>query len=239
VADFGIARVISEATRERSDLAWGTPHYISPEQAAGESATPASDVYSIGVVLFEMLTGRLPFEAESLTALALMHVRDEPPLISELNPALPVPVAKIVHKVLSKEPSARYRTANQLGSVVEAYLEESERGTVTRPSLSDSSPAAAAVRPDAEAAAPVLMPAAAAAVAPSGAPSGQANSELAAEGTDWVLVLLVAITLLAIMGLIPLWLMVYREYTQLALLSAVPFPSWPIFGIMHLGNSRD
>ena len=87
VADFGIARAMSEASLQDDSLIWGTPQYFSPEQAAGESATPASDVYAIGIILFEMLAGRLPFEADSHTALAVKHMRETPPLVTQFNPA--------------------------------------------------------------------------------------------------------------------------------------------------------
>jgi len=97
--------------------------------AAGQSATPASDVYAIGIVLYEMLTGRLPFQADSPAALALKHLTEEPPPITDLNPQVPLPVAQIIHKVLSKEPAARYRTADQLGSILQNYRAESEQAT--------------------------------------------------------------------------------------------------------------
>ena len=129
VADFGIARAMSEASLQRASILWGTPHYFSPEQAAGEPATPASDVYAIGIILFEMLSGRLPFEAETLPALALKHMHEPPPSLTELNPAVPAQLAQIVKKVLSKEPAGRYRTAGQLERILRSYQESSQQET--------------------------------------------------------------------------------------------------------------
>ncbi len=205
VADFGIARVISEATITRGDSSWGTPHYFSPEQAAGQSATPASDVYAIGIVLYEMLTGRLPFQADSPAALALKHLTEEPPPITDLNPNVPLPVAKIIHKVLSKEPSARYRTADQLGSILQNIRVESEQGTSVElvspdvPALVSEKPAD---RPD-----PMSH----------GEASSFVSPVLTDADPDWAAVFLGAVALLAILGLIPLWILVYRAYLRPAL----------------------
>lgn len=129
VADFGIARAMSEASLNTGSLLWGTPHYFAPEQAAGEPATPASDVYAIGIILFEILTGRLPFEAETLPALAMKHLHEAPPLATTFNPAVPPQLEKIVSKVLSKEPSGRYRTAGQLERILRSYHESSQQDT--------------------------------------------------------------------------------------------------------------
>lgn len=129
VADFGIARAMSQASLQTGSLLWGTPHYFAPEQAAGEPATPASDVYAIGIILFEMLTGRLPFEAETLPALALKHMHEPPPSVTEFNPAVPPQLTHIVHKVLSKEPAGRYRTAGQLERILRSYQHSSQQET--------------------------------------------------------------------------------------------------------------
>ena len=198
VADFGIARVISEATMSRDDLAWGTPHYFSPEQAAGEMATPASDVYAIGVILYEMLSGQLPFEAKSSTALALMHLQNDPPWLTDFIPEIPLPIAKIVGKVLSKEPSARYRMADQFGRILESYRAESVQVTSagTLFSITDEQ---------------LMEPTA------TSAPVSTTVSEAVEEvesGADWVAIFLGATALLAILGLIPLWISVYHAYTN-------------------------
>ena len=89
VTDFGIARALSASGVTESDTVWGSPLYFSPEQAAGESPSPASDVYSIGVMMYEMLTGAPPFQAEKPTALALMHMREDPPPMAVRNPQVP------------------------------------------------------------------------------------------------------------------------------------------------------
>jgi serine/threonine protein kinase len=227
VADFGIARVISEATMSRSDLHWGTPHYFSPEQAAGEPATPSSDVYAIGVMRFEMLTGRLPFEAEAPAALALMHIRDDPPLVTDLRPSVPTPVAKIVQKVLAKEPSARYRTAEQLGRILKSFYRESAQLTrampaqpaqPVQPAQQITPQAAARPRPAPVQPAVQPRPPSIAAVTP------RRPEETADLGPDWLAIFLGAIALLAILGLIPLWAFVYQAYSKPAPLpEIVPF----------------
>lgn len=125
VTDFGIAQALAATQpQERQKVVWGSPHYFSPEQAQGEYPTPASDVYSLGIVLYEMLTGRLPFVGSDQQALALAHIRDAPPRLSEINPQIPTDLERIILKSLSKDPNARHRSADVLGRILIAYKEK-------------------------------------------------------------------------------------------------------------------
>lgn len=140
VTDFGIAQAFSDTQPgEKVSVVWGSPHYFAPEQARGEKPTPAADVYAIGIVLFEMLTGRLPFTGVDQQQLALAHIRERVPLVSEFNPSVPETLTQIVYKVMSKEPAARYRTADQLGHVLESYRDRGRE--VTSPSNQQYRPA--------------------------------------------------------------------------------------------------
>jgi len=210
VTDFGIARALTSAPVVEGGDVWGTPDYLSPEQAAGKRLGPPSDVYSIGVVMYEMLTGRLPFEAESGIALAFKHLREEPAPINELNPHVPPGLARIVHKVLAKEPSARYRTASHLAQILVNYHRAGEAmTTVQRPVVVRREPQPAEW------------------ITPSEERFGYYEEEAAweeATGWDWVAVVLGAVALVSVLGLAPLWTLVYNRYARLPP-PAVPSPA--------------
>ncbi len=111
VADFGIAQAVNKKTITFGGDIEGTVHYISPEQAKGDAVTPATDIYSLGCVLYEMLTGKPPFDADSMITVALKHIHDEPQYPRLINSAIPLPLEKIVLKAMEKHPSHRYQSA--------------------------------------------------------------------------------------------------------------------------------
>ena len=120
IADFGIAKFAQAATRITNSGILGTPRYISPEQALGEEADGRSDQYSLAVILFEILSGRAPFEAKTPLGMALKHATEQPPNILKINPKLPEALGNVMEKVLAKEPDKRYKTCAEF---VNAFLE--------------------------------------------------------------------------------------------------------------------
>jgi serine/threonine-protein kinase len=114
VGDFGIARAASSSTMTRTGSILGTAHYISPEQAMGDPVGPQSDLYSLGVVLYEMLTGTLPYEADSPMEVALKHVNEPPRSPRETNPNVSATLDALTVKLLVKNPEDRYPSANEL-----------------------------------------------------------------------------------------------------------------------------
>ena len=141
VTDFGIAQVLSETQpRERQSIVWGSPHYFAPEQAAGDPPTPASDVYALGIVMFEMLTGKLPYAGIDQQSLALAHMREPVPHVMDFNPRVPVHLDRIVYKVMSKNPNDRYATADQLGRVLIGYKQQGTDQTINQPQVPAGQP---------------------------------------------------------------------------------------------------
>jgi len=113
VTDFGIARSTT-ATMTQTGSILGTANYLSPEQAQGNEVGNVSDIYSLGVVLFEMATGKVPFTGDSPVAIALKHIHEAPPLPRSLNPDLPINLQEVIVKAISKHPSDRYQSAEEI-----------------------------------------------------------------------------------------------------------------------------
>lgn len=111
ITDFGIARLTKFDTQTMSDMAIGSVHYISPEQASGDRTDARSDIYSVGIILYEMLTAKLPFEADTAVAVALMQVQAQPDLPSEINREIPQGLEDIILKAIMKDPAIRYQSA--------------------------------------------------------------------------------------------------------------------------------
>jgi tRNA A-37 threonylcarbamoyl transferase component Bud32 len=118
VVDFGIAKSLADTDLTVAGTGLGTVHYVSPEQASGLMATPSSDIYSLAVVAYEMLSGQLPFEADTPVGIAMQHVNEAPPNPSKLNPAVPRQVSDIILRALAKDPTKRYPTASAFASAL-------------------------------------------------------------------------------------------------------------------------
>lgn len=114
LTDFGIVRVAEEAGLTNSGIVLGTADYLSPEQARGETLTASSDLYSLGVVMFEMLTGRPPFVGPTAVSIAMQHASARPPSLRQFNPAIPPIVEQLVLQSLEKEPEDRFSSAAEL-----------------------------------------------------------------------------------------------------------------------------
>jgi eukaryotic-like serine/threonine-protein kinase len=151
IGDFGIARLALEDQLTATGTVLGTAAYISPEQAVGDPATPASDRYALAVVAFELLTGERPFQAENFAAQARAHVEDAPPVASSINPDLPRDVDRVLSRGLAKDPGDRYATAtefvDELDNALSAPRTASTRMIATPPRrtrTTNERPAAAA-----------------------------------------------------------------------------------------------
>ncbi|MBN2007065.1 MAG: protein kinase [Anaerolineae bacterium] len=211
VADFGIARAFQgeehASQEEPEDVVWGSPHYIAPEQAMGKQPTPATDVYSIGVMLYEMLTGVPPFHDPDPALLALKHVQEEPASLRSLNPRVPPGLELLVRRTLSKDPAARYHTAEQLGMAVSAYIQQGTEHTQTQAAVSAGytdqwrTPPPATQTPEVESESTQPVP--------------------VQSGPDFMLWTLIGVAAIAVIGLIPLWVFVYQTYTKPASMPTV------------------
>jgi len=200
VTDFGIARAFQEEPtphHKKEQVVWGSPHYLSPEQIQGEQPKPASDVYSIGIILYEMLTGVPPFHDTDTRALLTKHLEEVPALPETLNPRIPPKLGWLVNKVLSKDTAGRYRNADQMKIALEEYVKENQQMTVPQP----------------------VTPAPSSKPQPEKASKDEIARKSRAEAIedsqnrpDWLLWVLWGIAALAVLGLIPMWAYVYRVY---------------------------
>ncbi len=123
VADFGIARIANSSTLTKGDNVMGSVHYFSPEQAKGEGANASSDLYSTGVVLYEMLTGRVPYDGDNPVAVAMQHLHATPVPIQNLAPDVPPALVRVCMKAMEKNPAMRYQSARDMAADIRAALE--------------------------------------------------------------------------------------------------------------------
>ena len=212
VTDFGIARALASIDpEERTDVVWGSPQYFSPEQASGKAPSPASDVYGLGVILYEMVTGQLPFTAKTSVELARLHQNTAPKPPRQINPAISPDLEQIILKILSKEPSARYRTADQLGRVLITFAEtpphpqtaQTSKIPAKKPSQQTSKPTYQQYGPPPQIANQPV------------ANQSLSTDQQAKDEIDWITTGLGLTALLAVGGLLPFLLWVYYTINNL------------------------
>ena len=189
IADFGIAMALGASSLTQSGYVVGSAHYISPEQARGDPITSYSDIYSAGVVLYEMATGRLPFEGETSVAVALKQIQDEPVPPRKLNPRIPESLQAVILRAMAKHPPERFESGAAMAEALEtcarAGLEATQPQQVARP------------RPAALERAP--------------APPRAARRGAQRQGPAWMVLLVVFAAFLCTLGSIPLGIVAFSN----------------------------
>ncbi len=134
LADFGIAKILEGAdTLTVTGAVMGTPKYMSPEQGMGNPIDGRSDIYSLGVVLYEMATGQAPFEAETPLAVVIKHIHDPLPIPNKLNPSIPESLQRMIFRAMHKEPSGRFANAGALVEAMSAMTLGSDQSSTAPP----------------------------------------------------------------------------------------------------------
>ncbi|QIL46144.1 Stk1 family PASTA domain-containing Ser/Thr kinase [Vagococcus coleopterorum] len=127
IADFGIAVALSETSLTQTNTLLGSVHYLSPEQARGGMATRQSDIYALGIILYELLTGRVPFDGESAVSIALKHFQSEVPSVRAMNVSIPQALENVILHAAAKDPKDRYLTANDMELDISTALDSARR----------------------------------------------------------------------------------------------------------------
>lgn len=204
IADFGIAVALGSSSLTQSGFVVGSAHYISPEQAKGEPSTASSDLYSTGVLLYEMATGRLPFQGETTVVVALKQIQEEPVPPRQLNPRIPESLQAVILRAMAKEPADRYSSAAEMGEALEACARAGMEATQHHP---------------------VPVPVAQKAAAGKAAPARPDAARGAKRGPGgWMVLLVVFAAFLCTLGSIPLGILAYTNGTLARLFPALSPP---------------
>lgn len=139
IADFGIALALSETDLTRTNMAMGSVHYMSPEQTRGGVVTKQSDIYSLGIILYELITGQVPFAGETAVSVALKHVQDRIPSVRKFNPAVPQALENVILQATAKDPRDRYASCADMKHALDVSLSPSQAGVVPFVPLHDPS----------------------------------------------------------------------------------------------------
>jgi serine/threonine-protein kinase len=207
VTDFGLARALGASAMDAGEVVWGTPAYFAPEQAAGDRVLPATDVYAIGIILYEMLTGRVPFIGADDQDVARKQIYEAHVPVDKINPRLPEPLARIIDAAMAKNINERFLTADHLR---EALIMFKQGGLAAS---STYAPISAVLGSPLQNSVPMAVP-----PPPppprSYIPAAQAATQRKKSNVDWLMWGLGLIAILAVIGLIPLFVAVYATYIQ-------------------------
>ncbi len=200
VTDFGLARALGESSMDADEVVWGTPAYFAPEQASGDMMLPATDVYAIGIILYEMVTGRVPFVGVDDQDVARKQLYEAHIPVDKINPRIPEPLARIIDAAMAKSPNERFLTADHLREALILYKQGGL--TLTSPHGPISAVVGSPVQPGGKAAPPPPRPA---------APKKGGSNGI---GIDFVLLMLGLAAIVAVLGLVPLFVAVYDAYAH-------------------------
>lgn len=194
VTDFGLARALGESSMDEDEVVWGTPAYFAPEQASGDMVLPATDVYAIGIILYEMVTGRVPFVGIDDQDVARKQLYEAHVPVDQLDPKIPEPLARIVDAAMAKSANERFLTADHLR---EALILFKQGGlTLTTHHAPISAVVGSPVQRGRAAAAPRVTE--------------------RRGGFDFVMLFLGVVAIVAVLGLVPLFVAVYDAYANRA-----------------------
>lgn len=210
VTDFGLARALGASAMDEGEVVWGTPAYFAPEQAAGEQVLPATDVYAIGIILYEMLTGRVPFVGVDDQEVARKQLYEAHIPVDEVNPAVPEPLARIVDAAMAKNPNERFLTADHLREALIMHKQGhlTETGGQTPISAVVGSPLQHVGYPVPSVPSPPPPPPAHGYLSAAEAATARPQKG----GVDMIMLALGFVAIIAIVGLIPLFVAIYGAY---------------------------